>query len=75
MNITGKEDVILRIQEIICKEARVSKTKLRIHQNNFARQVSWGGYNVCKRILEYLYKDATIYLDRKYAKYLEIVTR
>lgn len=69
-NIVGKEDVILKIQEIICNNTGVFKTKLRSPKNNFAKRISWTGRNVCKKILDYLYKDATIYLQRKYEKYL-----
>lgn len=69
-NIVGKEDVILKMQEIICNNTGVFKTKLRHRKNSFAKAISWQGRNVCKKILDYLYKNATIYLQRKYEKYL-----
>lgn len=70
LNFVGKESVILKIQDIICKKTGVSKTKLRHRKSSFAKCISWSGRLVCRSILDYLYKDATIYLDRKYNKYL-----
>lgn len=69
LNFVGKESVILKIQDIICSNTGVFKTKLR-NRNSFARCISWGGRIVCKKILDYLYNNATIYLERKYNKYL-----
>jgi hypothetical protein len=37
--------------------------------NNYTLEI--GGKKQVERILEYMYNDATIYLDRKYEKYLE----
>lgn len=37
------------------------------------RSLNFSGGNQCLNILNYLYKDASIYLDRKYEKYLKIV--
>lgn len=71
-NIVGKESFLLRVKEILCKETGVSNTKIRNRTGNFAKRISWNGRLVCKRILDYLYKDATIYLLRKYEKYLQI---
>lgn len=71
LNFTGKESVMLKVQEIICNQTKVTKTKIRKHKNNFAVTISWSGRLVCKRILDYLYKDATIFLTRKYNKYLQ----
>lgn len=39
------------------------------HKNTTTRQLWFGGNQQVKRILNYLYKDATIWLDRKYNKY------
>lgn len=72
LNFVGKESVILKIQEIICNSTGVSRTKLRNKETSFAKAISWSGRLVCKRILDYLYTDATIYLERKYNKYLQL---
>lgn len=70
LNFVGKESVLLKIQDIICNNTGVFRTKLRNRKNNFAKCISWCGRRVCKKILDYLYKDATIYLERKHNKYL-----
>lgn len=72
LNFVGKESVILKIQDIICKNTNVKKTKLRVKSGFFAKRISWCGKHVCKSILDYIYKDASIYLKRKYNKYLQI---
>lgn len=72
LNFVGKESVILKIQEIICNNTGVKKTLLRDRKYSFAKAISWCGRNVCKKILDYLYKESTVYLERKYNKYLEI---
>lgn len=36
------------------------------------RTISYCGNNRCGSILDFLYKDSTVYLDRKYKKYLEV---
>lgn len=71
-NISGRESVVLRIQEILCEKVGVTKTKPSYKKNSFLTIIHWGGHNVCKRILDYLYKDATIFLQRKYKKYKEL---
>ena len=71
LNFVGKESVLLKIQEIICDNTGVTKTKLRNRKNSFVKAISWSGKNVCKKILDFLYKDANTYMHRKYNKYLQ----
>ncbi len=75
LTIAGKEDVMLEMQNYIVKETGVSKTKLEYPKNNFAKMIHYGGRKVVTKVLNYLYKDATIFLKRKHDKYLELVTR
>lgn len=49
-----------------------NKPNKRSHQdswNDQTEQVQYGGKKQIKRIFEYLYKDATVYLERKYNKF------
>jgi hypothetical protein len=48
---------------------RLSKPKT----NQITTTISVGGNKQVKRMLDYLYKDATIYLPRKYQKYLDFI--
>lgn len=43
-------------------------------RDGFCGTLKYGGNLQCKRIANYLYGDASIYLDRKYKKYEEIMT-
>jgi DNA-binding transcriptional regulator WhiA len=40
--------------------------------NSNLNTLSYGGNNSAFKIIEWLYKDAVVYLDRKYTRYLEI---
>lgn len=73
--IAGKEDVLKKIQKILIQNANVNETKLEYPKNNFAKTLHYGGRKVVTKILNYLYKNATIYLKRKHDKYTELVTR
>lgn len=73
LNIVGKESVILEMQNYIVKATNVTRTALRNKQGNFTKAISWGGANVVLKILHYLYDNATIYLDRKYEKYKQLM--
>lgn len=62
---------------IFLYEKGISTSKLKPskrHENRdeFCMQLTYSGNENVSNILNYLYKDATIYLDRKYEKYLEI---
>ena len=70
-NIVGKESVILQMQNIICANTEVKQTIIRNRKGCFAKTISWTGKNVCYKILKYLYQNSTIYLERKYNKYLQ----
>lgn len=74
-NIVGMQHVLQKMQEIICENAQVAKTTIAKHKNDKAVTIHWSGYGVVLKILNFLYKDATIYLQRKYEKYMYMVTR
>lgn len=75
LTITGRKGFLLKVQKIIMKETGVFQTKLEEPKNNFAKVIHYGGSQTVLKILNYLYKDATIYLKRKHDKYLGLVTR
>lgn len=70
-NITGMEKMLLKIQDIIVHNADVKKLPLKTKAGTKAVTMHYGGHNVCKKILDYLYNNASIYLKRKYDKYCE----
>jgi len=73
--IAGRREFILEAQRHIAINTGVKILPLKIQPNNFAQVMHYGGFNVVLKILNYLYRNATIYLQRKYAKYKIMVTR
>lgn len=71
VNITGMSDPLLTIQDYIVKETGVKRLPLKSRKGTVAVTMHYGGKNVCKKILDYLYKDANIYLKRKHDKYMK----
>jgi hypothetical protein len=64
--IAGTENFIIDLQKILIKECRLNKTKIR---NKTISTLSYGSRLQILRIKEYLYKNATIYMDRKFKKF------
>lgn len=70
-NITGMKDPLKEIQNHLVENVGVVDNGLKHRKSTIAATIHYSGRLVCKRILDYLYKDATIYLQRKYNKYKE----
>lgn len=70
-NITGMEIPLGIIQQYLVDNAGVVKNSLKRRKSTTAVTIHYSGKNVCTKILNYLYKDANIYLQRKYDKYLK----
>ena len=68
MSITGLDTFLLDLQKVLVQECNVNLTKLACRRNNTIKEIRYGGVNNIKKISDYLYKDATIYLERKYLK-------
>lgn len=73
LSITGMSDMLRSISDFLISEKvlrvnpKISKDKRREYTYN----VYYHGYDSCKEILDYLYKDSNIYLDRKFELYTE----
>lgn len=67
LTIIGTENIVDNIKDLLG-----SKTKTYKLPN--ICEVSMGGNQQCKRLYEYLYKDATVFLQRKYDKFQEMIT-
>lgn len=72
--ICGRKEFVAELQKYLVEGANVIHNKLFSAQR-IAGTIHYCGYNVVMRLLNYLYKDATIYLKRKHDKYIEMVTR
>lgn len=67
-SFVGTTDFLLPLQQILIKELNFSKTKLdRRHKDNDnnIRSLRYCGINQCITFRDWIYKDATIYLERK----------
>jgi len=68
-SIVGNYNFIDKIQNIICNNCNLNKTKLmqrHKNRNNNIVHFTYGGKNVSKSFFDWLYKDATIFMIRKY---------
>jgi len=67
-SIVGTINFLIPLQEILIKELNFSKTKLdqrHKERNDNIRSLVYCGINQCISFRDWLYKDATIYLERK----------
>ena len=51
------------------KDSKIQK----VHREDGAKRYSFYSYNDVKTFLDFMYKDCTIYLDRKYEHYLDFI--
>ena len=73
-NITGMEGPLSIIQQHLVDNVGVVKNSLKKRVSTVAVTIHYSGRGVCKKILDYLYDNATIYLQRKYNKYKKYCT-
>lgn len=75
VNFCGTTDIITSISEILSKRfdccPAISDRYKERDNNNL--QVNICGNNVVRKILDWLYEDANIKMERKYNKYLELI--
>lgn len=72
VTLTGMPEMLTDISDFLISEGIIRKTpKLRDDKRSNAYSIFFYGADSNKELLDYLYKDATIYLDRKYEKYVD----
>jgi len=59
----GQPDILEWIRDTLHNEVGASLNTIR--PRNGISEISWGGYNQARKIVDWLYKDATIFLGRK----------
>lgn len=67
---TSDGNILHEIQIILMNSLGYRKTKIRERKNAF--NLRYGGHNQLQKMFHYLYDDATIYLQRKYDKFLSL---
>lgn len=76
--IIGTEEFLSKMQEALIKLLDFNKTKLQERhpeRKTNIRSLEYGGSNQMIRLREFLYKDAILYLKRKYDKFYSIQNR
>ena len=74
VQLAGNQSFLSSIKEIIYKDTEKSM-KLYKHTNSNIFSLQSGGVFNVYAILNYLYKDSNIYLQRKYQRYLDFITK
>lgn len=69
-SLLGTESFLNKVQEILVENCQLNFTKISKRQNIFT--LAYGGTIQTKRIRDYLYKDSTFHLSRKYSKFYSI---
>lgn len=72
ITFTSTEDFCVKLQEILKTELNIPGGNIydASCHNGVTKVLSIGGANQTKRILDWIYSDAELYLTRKYNKYL-----
>lgn len=68
-SITGNEPFLLSIQNILMAQCNLSKTKLATHNKSAVKSLVYGGNIQVPRIMDFIFQDAAVYLERKWHRY------
>ena len=74
IQFTGNEKFLKSVQEIIIEETNITMNLRREKKSKICDLDKAGIFNIYP-ILNYLYKDSTIYLQRKYDRYIKFITQ
>lgn len=69
--IAGTCEILESIQNILIENCNVSRTKLISRKGIYV--LTYGGAKMLKRIYDFIYSDATIYMERKHVKYKQFL--
>ena len=65
-SLRGTTEFLMSVRDILEKECNLPHRETEIRISSGHGVLEYGGNKVVKKICNFLYKDATIYLDRKY---------
>lgn len=71
--IIGTENFIKGFLDIIELENKENKKIFTVHRENGVKRYVFGAYDDVFNFLDWIYKDSTIYLDRKYEHYKDFI--
>lgn len=70
--LCGTVDIVSGFKEFLLKSGIFTNAQI-IRKKNSSLHIFQIGDNIAQKVTELLYKDSTIYLERKYQKYLEFM--
>ncbi|PVC74982.1 hypothetical protein C2I27_03590 [Priestia megaterium] len=69
-SITSEPNILLEIQQVLMKELGLSQTKLKTYKHTtVACSLRYGGRANLSKLYDYMYSNATIYMQRKFDKF------
>lgn len=71
-SVLGTKEFLDKYEKIILNVLNKNKPNKR-HNDGKAYNIRYGGNKQCEKIFDFLYKDATIYLKRKYDKFIAVL--
>ena len=72
LEMLGTENYLNKIQDIMCKNCDIRKTKLKENRVKGLFSICYKGINGLLKIRDFLYKDATYYLTYKHDRFYNI---
>ena len=69
----ANEDFLISLQKYLNINSNMKINKISYDKRSEAKKIQWSSKQNLIDFYNYLYKDATIYLDRKYNKYTQII--
>lgn len=75
--LIGTRDICDNVSEILNKELNLKSYFCKVHDQDISimTEIKISNFKQCKKMLDWLYKDSKIYLDRKYDKYNNFLIR
>ncbi len=65
LSLVGTQDLLNKIHYILNKNCNLNSDNKKLSKSGNVYILKYGGTNITNKIIDYLYKDATIYMDRK----------
>ena len=74
IGFVSTDDVLLWIMDVLIKDGILQRTYPldKRKKEQIVSNFTFGGNNLVKQYCDYIYKDATVYLDRKYERYIQL---
>lgn len=70
VSIIGTEEFLIGLNEVLKKHLNISGGITKLKKTEVVQQLFLKNIKDTKKFLDFIYQNATIYLDRKYERYL-----